>query len=415
MNYRAFRQFLMEKEAAQSKDPRLARAGVSGYDQVKRTPGHPTKSHIVVAKEGDRVKTIRFGQQGVKTNQTAGQREAFKSRHQKNIARGKMSAAYWADKAKWSPKKTKDKDNKKWVKGSQVDKIAAYELLLVGHPLWETDKLAYGEKEHRGLAGVTARGAGAKGQVRGLITQGALKTDKNIRHPWLPHTDNLHSFAGSQSRSQIGQGLRTRQQSAVGDITKSIAGAKGKAGVAGYLKSGLRGVRGAQNLGDTQHSLVDVNAHYNKPIEQGTASRLRSRLPQTGYGGGIVGGREHVNEEKLVKNLTGRGDRTSAIAEIDSLRPSANAQDASAVRRSQRFGSSSRRQVEAALVKQYGMSPDKAAKAATGFFENATFSGPSQRLGNLSRDAKYVGGEVRRAGSAVKSTLRSGLNLLRRA
>jgi hypothetical protein len=111
------------KEAAQSKDPRLARAGVSGYNQVKRTPGHPTKSHIVVAKEGDRVKTIRFGQQGVKTNQTAGQREAFKSRHRKNIARGKMSAAYWADKAKWSPKKTKDKDNQKWVKGASAPRL----------------------------------------------------------------------------------------------------------------------------------------------------------------------------------------------------------------------------------------------------------------------------------------------------
>ena len=121
--YKGFRQFLMEKEAAQSKDPRLARAGVSGYNQVKRTPGHPTKSHIVVAKEGDRVKTIRFGQQGVKTNQTAGQREAFKSRHRKNIARGKMSAAYWADKAKWSPKKTKDKDNQKWVKGASAPKL----------------------------------------------------------------------------------------------------------------------------------------------------------------------------------------------------------------------------------------------------------------------------------------------------
>lgn len=106
------------KEAAASKDPRLERAGVSGYNQAKRTPGHPTKSHIVVAKEGDKVKTIRFGQQGVKTNQTAGQREAFKSRHRKNISRGRMSAAYWADKAKWSAKKTKDKDNPKWVKGS---------------------------------------------------------------------------------------------------------------------------------------------------------------------------------------------------------------------------------------------------------------------------------------------------------
>ena len=101
---------------ATQKDPRLARAGVSGYNKPKRTPNHPTKSHIVVAKEGDKIKTIRFGQQGVKTNQTVGQREAFKSRHAKNIAKGKMSAAYWADKEKWSPSKTKS-SSKKWVKG----------------------------------------------------------------------------------------------------------------------------------------------------------------------------------------------------------------------------------------------------------------------------------------------------------
>ena len=106
------------KSAAAKRDPRLERAGVSGFNKPKRTPGHPTKSHIVVAKEGDRVKTIRFGQQGVKTNQTAGQRKAFKSRHAKNISKGRMSAAYWADKAKWSPSKTKDKKNQKWVKGS---------------------------------------------------------------------------------------------------------------------------------------------------------------------------------------------------------------------------------------------------------------------------------------------------------
>ena len=98
-------------------DPRLKRAGVSGYNKTKRTPNHPTKSHIVVAKSGGKVKTIRFGQQGVKTNQTVGQRKAFKSRHRKNIAKGKMSAAYWADKAKWSPSKTKS-PSKKWKKGS---------------------------------------------------------------------------------------------------------------------------------------------------------------------------------------------------------------------------------------------------------------------------------------------------------
>ena len=107
----------MASTTKSKRDPRLARAGVSGFNKPKRTPSHPTKSHVVVAKEGDNVKTIRFGQQGVKTNQTVGQREAFKSRHAKNIKKGKMSAAYWADKAKWSPSKTKS-SSKKWVKGS---------------------------------------------------------------------------------------------------------------------------------------------------------------------------------------------------------------------------------------------------------------------------------------------------------
>lgn len=98
------------------KDPRLERAGATGFNKPKRTPSHPTKSHVVVAKEGDQVKLIRFGQQGVKTNQTVGQREAFKSRHAKNIAKGKMSAAYWSNSEKWSPSKTKS-PSKKWIKG----------------------------------------------------------------------------------------------------------------------------------------------------------------------------------------------------------------------------------------------------------------------------------------------------------
>ena len=92
------------------KDSRLTRAGVSGFIKPKRTPGHKTKSHIVVAKVGDKIKTIRFGQKGASTagKPKAGEsarmkakRKSFKARHAKNIARGKMSAAYWADKVKW--------------------------------------------------------------------------------------------------------------------------------------------------------------------------------------------------------------------------------------------------------------------------------------------------------------------------
>lgn len=91
-------------------DPRLARAGVSRYNQCKRTPNHPKKSHVVVAKEGDKIKTIRFGEQGAKTagkpkagesDKMKAKRASFKARHGKNIAKGKMSAAYWADKCKW--------------------------------------------------------------------------------------------------------------------------------------------------------------------------------------------------------------------------------------------------------------------------------------------------------------------------
>jgi hypothetical protein len=84
------------------KDPRLEKAGVSGYNQPKRTPNHPTKSHVVVAKEGDKIKTIRFGQQGVTGDrQNTARSRSFKARHKKNISKGKMSAAYWANKVKW--------------------------------------------------------------------------------------------------------------------------------------------------------------------------------------------------------------------------------------------------------------------------------------------------------------------------
>ena len=98
------------KSSGRKKDPRLARARVKGYNKPRRTPNHPKKSHIVVAKVGNKVKTIRFGQQGAKTagKPKVGESEAmkrkrasFKARHRKNIAKGKMSAAFWANKVKW--------------------------------------------------------------------------------------------------------------------------------------------------------------------------------------------------------------------------------------------------------------------------------------------------------------------------
>ena len=100
----------MAKAPASKKDSRLSRAGVSGFNKPKRTPNHPKKSHVVVAKVGDKIKTIRFGEQGASTagkpkagesDRMKAKRKSFKARHGKNIKKGKMSAAYWADREKW--------------------------------------------------------------------------------------------------------------------------------------------------------------------------------------------------------------------------------------------------------------------------------------------------------------------------
>ena len=89
---------------------KLKKYGLSGYNKPKRTPSHPTKSHVVLAKEGDTIRLIRFGMQGAKnkpprkgeSDADKAKRKSFKARHAKNIAKGKMTAAFWADKTKWS-------------------------------------------------------------------------------------------------------------------------------------------------------------------------------------------------------------------------------------------------------------------------------------------------------------------------
>ena len=87
----------------------LKKNGLSGVNKPKATPSHPTKSHVVLAKEGGKTKLIRFGQQGVsgspkkqgESDAYRSRRERFKARHASNIAKGKMSAAYWANRVKW--------------------------------------------------------------------------------------------------------------------------------------------------------------------------------------------------------------------------------------------------------------------------------------------------------------------------
>lgn len=94
---------------AKGKDPRLARAGVSGFNKPKRTPSHKTKSHVVVAKQGDQIKTIRFGQQGVtgagknpSSAKDKARKKSYYARHNaQDSSPSKLSARYWSHKTKW--------------------------------------------------------------------------------------------------------------------------------------------------------------------------------------------------------------------------------------------------------------------------------------------------------------------------
>lgn len=271
-------------------------------------------------------------------------------------------------------------------------------------------KVAYGEKEHVGLAGVTANRMGAGAPVRSLIQSGATEADAGMRHPWLPHTDNQHSFAGSQSRAQLGQNVLGTYTGARQDVAKAIAGKNSKNPVSRLL-SGARATRGLKQLGDAQHRMADISAHFDKPIEQGIASStLRQHMPQSGYGGILTGGVEHARGGLYQSNGT-------LSSHLDDLRPGASAADRHAVDRSGRMGHAFRRQVEGDLVRGHGMQPAQAASASKEFFENANPGRVSRTIGEASRDARYVASEggraVRAVGEAVKGVGRRLLSRIR--
>ena len=267
------------------------------------------------------------------------------------------------------------------------------------------EKRAYGAKEHAELADIASKAVGGgktSPAVAATVQRGALKVDQGIRHPWLPHTDPLHSFPGSQTRATLGKNIIQKQDMAVHDIAKSIA-------TRGSALSGARAHRGLMNLGEGHHQLVDISAHTDKPLHEGTPTRLRGIMKghESGYGGGIVSGREHVDS-----GVTRKG--VDLHAELDKLRPDASAVDRQAISRSERFGSAVGKKVEARLVSHHGMHPTAAAEHAGHFFQQMHApSLPSRVAGEASRNARYVGAEAGRLGSAVRGAGASVLRALR--
>jgi len=273
----------------------------------------------------------------------------------------------------------------------------------------ELQKIAYGEKEHVGLSEVAVHGGGGSSKgVKGVIQKGTRQVDEGIRHPWLPHTDNMHSFPGSQSRGTVGKNVARKQQQAVSDIAHSIARHhRGKEqggfrGAINKLLSSASGYRGLKNVGEASHQLADISAHYDKPEQLGIASKLREAAPQGGFGGGVVSGREH--QKAGLKGLASK---------LDELKPSASKVDAQAVKRQERFGRSTAKKVQRQLVERHGLHPAEVAALHHEFMHSPGFSGAGQVIGEATRDVRYLKEEAGRAARAGVGVLRSGLRHLR--
>jgi hypothetical protein len=245
-------------------------------------------------------------------------------------------------------------------------------------------KRASGTPEHRLVASRTAKAIGASPQVTSVIQQGATRADRGIRHPFMPHTDPIHAFPGSQTKKDIGRTILEQQRRAVADISKSIAGQSTR----DRNRAGVRRHRGLLGLGQTSHTLQDLAAHYEKPVEMGIAKkRHRSVTPKIGYGGGLVSGREHAVQGGVIDRI----GRTKA--------------DAVAERRARGLGSSTHRKVRRALEKEYSYTPEQARAATDRFFQGRQRTGLASRgVARVTRDASYL----RREASRLRKTVAAG-------
>lgn len=256
----------------------------------------------------------------------------------------------------------------------------------------ELQKEAYGEKEHTELAQMSLDAMGAKSQhMRDAVTKGAIQVDKGVRHPWLPHTDPMHSFPGSQSRLTIGDNVVAKQNAAAHDMAHAIANPHD-------ALSQARSYRGFKNLGEGTHQLADITAHVDKPRQAGLGSRtLRKHFPQTGYGAGyLISGPEHIES-----GLPGS-------TYVDTL--GNTAADDVARRRATGFGNATRKKVVKRLTDVHGVTPEAAEKAVADHFANAHGGTSARVLGEGSRDLRYLKSEAGRAISTAAAAPRGAFS-----
>jgi len=263
-------------------------------------------------------------------------------------------------------------------------------------------KIAYGEAEHTQLMQSSGKTMGASPQLSAIGTKGSLATDAGMRHPWIPTNAPLHAMP-SQSRMQILRGVAKTRKKAVQDLAASAAGHTPLAGI--------RASRGMMDLGQAQHTYMDLGAHFEKPIEEGISGagaktlkgraagairRIAPKVPGAGSLGFAVSGLEHAGAG-LKQEGKGVGSH------LDVLDPSKYKADVSSMTRAERFGASSRRAVIRELRKKHGYSPNQAGQLYEHLMTNVRPGRAATAVGGVQRNLRYLREQAGRPGQLFRS------------
>ena len=270
----------------------------------------------------------------------------------------------------------------------------------------ELEKLSYDVAGHTQLARPTASAMGASHQLGDLVTRGSLATDTGVRHPWLPTAHAEHAFP-SQTKRQISQHLMKTQQQGVKDVASAIA--------KGGPLAGMRTTRGLMDIGQAQHGLMDIGAHYERPVARGmsgpaattargrAAGRAREvlqKIPGAGPLGFAVSGTEH--QQAGLK----AGHGMAPGSELDVFTGQTKG-DVRSMGRASGFGRATKRDIIKQLQAVHGMTPEQASAAYTKYMAGPAPGRVSQALGRGTRDIRYVGQQAARPVKAVGSAART--------
>ncbi len=256
------------------------------------------------------------------------------------------------------------------------------------------EKAAFTAPNHTKLMEETwkAMGGGKPSkEVRALVLEGNHDTDAGIRHPWIPTNARLHAMPIA-TKEKLLKELAGDKVVAVKDIARAAADPESRL-------AGIRAVRGLKNLGQAQHSLMDVAPHFEQPSRRQLKNlpRVSEYLRAGGEDSTILGwassGAAHA--EQGLKRAAGFVGRTTGVSKLDDLNKNTRT-GRDSIRRAQEFGMVLRKEVVQEMVTEHGLGRREAGSKYRTFMSGTAPKGVTKMLGNLSRNVNFIGDQISR-------------------